>query len=212
MDNKKKLDKLSDFVCNMSDADKRNSSFKLFNIHFQKYLSEIENLENSTKKSKDLSIKKAKARAILRTTNYLKNYFSYTEYPEKTNLEKYNEFLYDLLFPLLKTEGELYEIGKFLHGLILFGSSRNDAIEAVAYWLGKSPKTIKDAHVLFRDSEWAKGLEKHNNFIEIEGSRIILYLDEIDKPFPENYAKASPAYNKLYEACLDEYLEPSYDF
>lgn len=105
--------------------------------------------------------------------------------------------------PKLKTKMKALDIGGMIALLVAFGSSVEQAKEAVAQWHGVSEKTARDAYNMVRKDFGIKDKS------EIQGNRdfrmTFVYeassaAQRLKKPFPKDYPAACEAYKKALKA------------
>lgn len=114
------------------------------------------------------------------------------------------DWLYSLvnkmLAPKVKTFEDGLYIGWLVHGLILFGSPRIQAIGAIAEWGLKSETKVKNAHRLLKKQGKTFGIDDTAALVrELSSSDINLrnVMISITKPFPQSFPKAASAYEKM---------------
>ena len=107
-------------------------------------------------------------------------------------------WVYELLADVIKCKVERIRdkelVGAFVECLCLMGSSRIQAIKATAEWLRVSETTVRNTHIFFRKHS----LEFDPRSIVSGYAEDIVYaIEHIDKSFPDDYSKASEAFQAL---------------
>lgn len=143
--------------------------------------------------------------AVIKGLNILKIYLESTH-------TMYGEPLFDIsgLFSALDETGmgsqkdtlkEKFLEGCLIEGLVQFGSSKNQAYESICKWRGISPSSAKSSHKLFLKEFPPKIFEGGKEAFSKECYAWIIEATEDRTPFPSTFLKASPAFDRLLEAC-----------
>ena len=105
----------------------------------------------------------------------------------------------------LSTTDKAVEIGALIEGLIIYGSSKNQALDAVSDWLIISRTKARSAHLFYCKINGPRGTTR--DFSSYDGGVLFERFFFIEKPFPSQYPKALEAFKKLKLACKEPYDE-----
>lgn len=104
----------------------------------------------------------------------------------------------------MQTEDKALQYGVLVQALVVFGSSKKQAIDAVSDWLCISNTTVRDAFYLNLKLEYGPTLKT-----ELRGTLVETMFDTkfSTKPFPLDHPKASKAFVKVGSKYFNEYVE-----
>ena len=107
-------------------------------------------------------------------------------------------WVYELLASVIKSKVEKIHdkglVGTLVECLCIMGSSRIQAIRATAEWLNASETTIRNAHIFYRKHSLCSDPK---DIISAYAEELAYAIEHIEKSFPDNYSKASIAFQAL---------------